>query len=111
MVTTTTATGFDTLAYARRLKEAGIDEAQAEAHAEAVRDAIMEGVAAFRRHGRLGVAAEAVRDTIMEGAATKADIERLEAKIATGLAASERRMTLAMVAVAGAAVALTKLLP
>ncbi len=25
---------FDTLAYARRLKEAGVDEAQAEAHAE-----------------------------------------------------------------------------
>ena len=85
MVTTTT--GFDTLAYARRLKEAGIDEAQAEAHAEAVRDAIMEG------------------------AATKADIVRFEAKIATGLAASERRMTLAMVAVVGAAVALIKLLP
>ena len=40
-----TATGFDTLAYARRLKAAGVDEAQAEAHAEAVRDAITEGVA------------------------------------------------------------------
>ena len=40
-----TATGFDTLAYARRLKEAGVDEAQAEAHAEAVRDAMTEGVA------------------------------------------------------------------
>lgn len=87
MVTSTTATGFDALTYARRLKEAGIDEAQAEAHAEAVRDAIMEG------------------------AATKADIARLEAKIATGLTASERRMVLAMVAVAGAAVALIKLLP
>ena len=35
-----TATGFDTLAYARRLKAAGVDEAQAEAHAEAVRDAV-----------------------------------------------------------------------
>ena len=42
---TVTATGFDTLAYARRLKEAGVDEAQAEAHAEAVRDAVTEGVA------------------------------------------------------------------
>ena len=38
---TVTATGFDTLAYARRLKEAGVDEAQA----EAVRDAVTEGVA------------------------------------------------------------------
>ena len=42
---TVTATGFDTLAYARRLKEAGVDEAQAEAHVEAVRDTVTEGVA------------------------------------------------------------------
>ena len=34
MTETVTATGFDTLAYARRLKAAGVDEAQAEAHAE-----------------------------------------------------------------------------
>ena len=40
-----TATAFDTLSYARRLKEAGVDEAQAEVHAEAVRDAVTEGVA------------------------------------------------------------------
>ncbi len=45
MIETATATGFDTLAYARRLKAAGVDEAQAEAHAEAVRDAVTEGVA------------------------------------------------------------------
>ncbi len=45
MTKTVTATGFDTLAYARRLKAAGVDEAQAEAHAEAVRDAVTEGVA------------------------------------------------------------------
>ena len=41
-----TATGFDTLACARRLKAAGVDETQAEAQAEAVRDAIAEGTAA-----------------------------------------------------------------
>ncbi len=40
-----TTAAFDTLTYARRLKAAGVDEAQAEAHAEAVRDAITEGVA------------------------------------------------------------------
>ena len=45
MAMTASAPGFDTLAYARRLKEAGVDEAQAEAHAEAVRDATTEGVA------------------------------------------------------------------
>ena len=46
---------FDTLSYARRLKQAGMPEAQAEAVAEATRDAITADVA------------------------TKADIERLEA--------------------------------
>ena len=45
MIAIVTATAFDTLAYARRLKAAGVDEAQAEAHAEAVRDAMTEGVA------------------------------------------------------------------
>ena len=39
------APAFDTLAHARRLKVAGVGEAQAEAHAEAVRDAVTEGVA------------------------------------------------------------------
>ena len=33
------APGFDTLAYARRLKDAGVDSAQADAHAEAARRA------------------------------------------------------------------------
>ena len=86
-----TTTAFDTLAYARRLKEAGVDEAQAEAHAEAVRDAVTEGVA------------------------TTADIVRLEAKIETGLAALEARMHRALWMQAGvivaAVVALVKLLP
>ena len=45
MATDTTA-GFDTFAYARRLKEAGVSDEQAEAHAEAVRDAVTRGVAA-----------------------------------------------------------------
>ena len=35
MAVTAPASGFDTLSYARRLKAAGVDEAQAEAHAEA----------------------------------------------------------------------------
>ena len=42
---TDTTTGFDTLAYARRLKEAGVSDAQAEAHAEAVRNAVTCGAA------------------------------------------------------------------
>ena len=91
MAMTASAPGFDTLAYARRLKEAGVDEAQAEAHAEAVRDATTEGVA------------------------TKADIVRLEAKIETGLAslkADVLKVAIGIV-IANAAliVALIKLLP
>ena len=40
-----TAVAFDTLVYARKLKDAGVPDAQAEAHAEAVRDALTESVA------------------------------------------------------------------
>ncbi len=42
---TDTTTGFDTLAYARRLKDAGVSDEQAEAHAEAFRDALTRGAA------------------------------------------------------------------
>ncbi len=45
MTITVPVPGFDTLSYARRLKAAGVDEVQAEAHAEAVRDAITQNVA------------------------------------------------------------------
>ena len=37
----TMAYAFDTLGYAKRLREAGIDQRQAEAHAEAAREFIM----------------------------------------------------------------------
>ena len=57
MTITTPVPGFDTLSYARRLKAAGVDEVQAEAHAEAVRDAITQNVA------------------------TKADLDNLEARL------------------------------
>ena len=53
------ATVFDTLAAARKLKAAGVEAAQAEAHAETIADAIAGG-----------------------GLATKTDIARLEGKIA-----------------------------
>ena len=59
MAYTDTAPGFDTLSYARRLRDAGVDDARAEAHAEAARDHVVKVVA------------------------TKADIARLEDKMAT----------------------------
>ena len=65
MTITVPVPGFDTLSYARRLKAAGVDEAQAEAHAEAVRDAITQNVV------------------------TKADLDGLEARIEKRFAALE----------------------
>ena len=56
---TTPGLTFDRLAYIDRLREAGFDEKQAPAHAEALDGAPRESVA------------------------TKADVERLEAKIET----------------------------
>ena len=49
---------FNTLAYVRRLREAGVDDARAEAHAEALHVAFHEGVA------------------------TRADLARVEARVA-----------------------------
>ena len=75
MVRTAPAVGFDTLSYARRLKDAGVDDVQAEAHAEAVRDAITEGVATKADIARL--------EDKMNGMATKADLADLRADFAT----------------------------
>ena len=44
-MTTDTTMGFDTLACARRLKDAGVSDEQAEAHAEAVHGAVIHHVA------------------------------------------------------------------
>ena len=63
------APGFDTLSYARRLKDAGVGEKQAEAHAEAVRDAITQGVATKAVIARL--------ENKMDGMATKAELYRV----------------------------------
>ena len=68
MTITAPVPGFDTLSYARRLKAAGVDEVQAEAHAEAVRDAITQNVA------------------------TKADLDNLEARIDKRFANFEARI-------------------
>ncbi len=91
-------TGFDTLAYARRLKAAGVDERQAEAHAEAVRDAVTEGVAA--------------KADLDKGlAAVKADIARLEVKIDAIADRLMLRLGGLVIAVGGLIVAAIKLLP
>ena len=73
-----TTFAFDTLAYARKLKAAGVAAAQAEAHAEAVRDAVVQGFASKADIQRL----EDKIDALAEGKADKADIRRLESAIA-----------------------------
>ena len=78
-----TASAFDTLATARKLKAAGVAEAQVEAYAEAITSAVHNG-----------------RDDL----ATKADLK-------VEIAAADKRMLLAGIALAGIIFALVKLLP
>ena len=99
MAMTASVHGFDTLAYARRLKEAGVDEAQAEAHAEAVRDAITEDVATKADIAR-------VEDKM----ATKADLATLRADFYRALPALGAALVGIMVAVAGVAIGLMQAL-
>ena len=88
--------GFDTLAYVRRLKTAGVGEKQAEAHAEAARAA-------------------------RAGLATKADLDTLESRIDVKIAALRADLYRALwiqtgalagtiVATAGGVIAAVKLL-
>ncbi len=76
------APGFDTLSYARRLKDAGVGEKQAEAHAEAVRDAITQGVATKADIARLENKMDGLENKMdglenkMDGMATKAELYR-----------------------------------
>ena len=78
-----TAAIFDSYAAAKRLRDAGFDEGQAEAAVVVIRDAVTEGVA------------------------TKTDVARLETPIERGV----NRLLLAMFAVGGLVVAAIKLLP
>ena len=71
---------FDTLAYAQRLKAAGVEDKQAEAHAAAARDS-------------------------QAGLATKADLDNLEARLETKIERGVNRTLTAMIIVAGVIVA------
>jgi hypothetical protein len=66
-----TAVAFDTLAYARRLKEAGFTEPQAEAQAEALAEALASGMAELATKADLEALATA----------TKADLKALELRL------------------------------
>jgi hypothetical protein len=63
---------FDTLSYARRLRQAGVPEQQAEAMADATRELVVQDVA------------------------TKADLAGIEQRLRADAAALEQRLTAAM---------------
>ena len=81
---------FDTYTAAKRLRDAGFDERQAEAAVSMVRDA-----------------AGADREQL----ATKADLDALESREDAKLAALEARLTWRLVGIAAAIVAAVKLIP
>ena len=66
---------FDTLRFARRLREAGFSEAQAEGLAEAMRDASTEALATKHDIGQLG------HDMELSIADLGARIDRVETKL------------------------------
>ena len=84
------AAAFDTYTAAKRLRDAGFDERQAEAAVSMVRDA-----------------AGADREQL----ATKADLAALESRADAKLAALEARLTWRLVGIAAAVVAAVKLIP
>ena len=91
MAMTAPAVGFDTLSYARRLKDAGVDDVQAEAHAEAVRDAITEGVATKADVARLEDRMKGLEDR-MDGMATETELDKGFAAFRAGLDKLEARI-------------------
>lgn len=74
------AVAYDTLGYAKRLAEAGIDRPHAEAHAEAARDFIMAELVT-KTDLRAALDAQALRFALMLGGASVTVIGVLTAVI------------------------------
>ena len=129
---------FDTLAYAQRLKAAGVAADQAEAHAQAVRDAVTETTASkadlesgfVRLDGRMELletrmdlletrlderirASETRLDERIRASETRLDerIQAFEARQEAANARRDARMMMFIVAVAALAVAAARLIP
>ena len=114
---------FDTLTYARRLREVGVPQEQAEAHAEALAAAVTETLATKHdlqelagamKHDLQGLAAAMKQDLQGLAAATKQDLRELAAGTKQDMRELELRLSIrlgGMVGVSVAAVAvLVKLL-
>ena len=91
------AATFDTYAAAKRLRDAGFDERQAEAAVSMVRDAAGADREQLATKADLG--------------ALKADLAALESRVDAKLAALEARLTWRLVGIAAAIVAAVKLIP
>jgi len=107
-----TAIAFDTLKFAKRLKEAGFTEQQAEALAAAEAELIEANLATKRDLKELEVALK--RDIKELEVALKRDIKELETSLKHDMKELEYRMTLKlgamMVVAVGAVATLVKLL-
>ncbi len=77
-------THFDTLTYARALKEAGVPEQQAEAHAVALRDVVADEVATKADLATVETALKSDLATVE--VALKSDIASVEANLKTDIA-------------------------
>jgi hypothetical protein len=82
-----TAASFDTLAYAKKLRDAGVPEAQAEVHAEALA-AVIEGNLATKTD-----AGEIKRDVESLRAELKRDIESLRAELTRDIESLRAELT------------------
>ena len=99
---------FDTLSTARALKEAGLEERQAEAIAEAIR----EGQGDLATKTDIGTSrSEAKADLETFRTEVRAEFEKFRAEAKTDLERAVNRMLLAQIAVAGVLLAAIKLLP
>jgi hypothetical protein len=95
------AVAFDTLTYARRLREVGVPQEQAEAHAEALAAAVTETLAT-----KEDLRALATKQDLHELAvATKRDLHELAVATKRDLHELELRLTLRLGGMVGVSVA------
>ena len=115
---------FDTLAYAQRLKTAGVAAAQAEAHAQAMHSAVTETTASkadletgfTRIDGRMDLLEARTDERIQASEARLKEcmderIQALETRQEAANARRDARMMMFIVAVAALAVAAARLIP
>ena len=75
------AAAFDTLSAARKLEAAGVERRQAEAHAEALREAVSADRDALATKADLDTKLAALETRLRADLATKADLETLRSEL------------------------------